>query len=434
MLNESPDKLILKGKKLSWHAGITFFAFKTPGGKFHIALSHGSTSDFHMQINEIDLTSYIKKNHTEFMTYLDHESMAAVIHAIKPDIIKKEMNREEFEFSGRMWQDNGKNYLSFWNSRQRVEENRSLLDRLMSLLKIKFDNSLFEFPQNQGDYRPYDQIGGTAELPKKDMAKFMSQLHTLPPGAKKWAMQGLSMKEALMSENPDVIYMDDSGKESYSWGSIQVSSVFSVFNNLRDGVDSQYIVAVCSGANQYITTGDDRFDRELQLDKYARETAGEDMTHDALLSPLADYLTGDDAEDVWDLRTSTLVSGRSWKLDSGTVFSFWNKQSVVQRYKKQIDEIMNKIGARAESSKFESIDHQNEMKSYEEFFGGQLQKSKLSDVQIRELMKIQHLDPRAKKILHALANRGDYADSMKSAAASMNITVAQLKNRITQGD
>jgi hypothetical protein len=428
---------MLNGKKLAWHVGITFFAFKTPGGKFHIAISHGSASDFHMQINEINLSDYIKKNHPAFMSYLDHESMAAVIHAIKPDIIKKEMNREEFEFSGRMWQDNGKNYLSFWNSRQKVEKNRSLLDRLMSLLKIKFENSLFEFPQNQGDYRPYDQIGGTIEPPKQDMSKFMSQLHTLPPGAKKWAMRGLSMKEALLSEDPDSMYdySENAGDEFYSWESENVSSVFSIFYDFNE---TRYIVAICSGGNVHsITTGDDALDKDLELEDFLKGRRHVEMTHDALLQPVAHYIgdpDGEPDEDIGDIRSRTAVSGRSWKTERGTIFSFWNRQNVVQKFKKQMDEIMNIIGANPKSSKFESIEHQNTPKSYQEFFDGSVKKSKLSDDQIRDLMRKQHLDPRAKKILHILANKGDYADSMKSAAASMNITVAQLKNRITQGD
>lgn len=437
MINESPDKLILKGKKLTWHDGITFFAFKTPGGKTHIAISHGATSDFHMQINEIDLSDYIKKNHPGFMTYLDHESMAAVIYAIKPDIIKEKMNREEFEFSGRMWEENGKNYFSFWNEKPKIEKNRPLLDRLVSLLKVKFDNSLFEFPQNQGDYKPYDQVMRTVEPPKKDMEKFMSQLHTLPPGAKKWAMRGLSMREALVSESPDEIYTEDlfgdtdEDNEMYDWESHEINSVFSVFYDFND---AKYIVAKCINGKPYkITTGDSQFDSELGLDKFLKDVKYTEIVHDTLLKPLGKLLPMGNVAHVMP-RERTEVSGRSWLIRGTNIFSFWNRQSVVKKFKTQMDEIMSQIGATTIDSKFESIDRQGEFKTYNEFFSGVEKKSKMSDAQIRDLMKKQHLDPRAKKILHMIATGGDYSDVMQSTAASLNMTLSQLRNKITQGD
>ncbi len=88
MINESPDKLILKGKKLTCHDGITFFAFKTPGGKTHIAISHGATSDFHMQINEIDLSDYVERGVCTI--YMTKKLGGGMLMIWQGDVIDKE--------------------------------------------------------------------------------------------------------------------------------------------------------------------------------------------------------------------------------------------------------------------------------------------------------------------------------------------------------
>lgn len=429
MLIESPDKLIINGRKLSWIDGTTFFAFKTPQGKIHLAITSGSGTEFLLQINEIDLTQYVKKNIPEAVVYLDHESLANVLHQIKPEMIKAKMNREEFEFSGRLWNGNGINYISFWNNKKSVD--KALLDKLLKYLKVDYSNTVFEFPNNQGDYKPYDKIVDGTSVGDKS-AKFMSQLHTLPPGAKKWAMRGLSMREALFTESPDNVYVKS---DIISYDSEYPTSVFSIFDDIIDK-RVNIIVALCeNGQIKKLTTGDNRLDNEINVKDHLESLTGKVITHEKILSCVTDRL--DEGEPYRILRDGTLISGRSFLLGETTYVSFWNEVDVVVKHKKYIDKILNMLNVPYKSIRFETIDFQEEFPSYEELFGeapSDRKPSSLSPEQIKQLMKRQHIDPRAKQILYKFASSDKYLDSLKLTASKMNISVAQLKHLMTVGD
>jgi hypothetical protein len=434
MLIESPDKLIVNGRKLSWIDGTTFFAFKTPQGKTHIAITSGSGTEFLLQINQVDLTDYIKKNMPELAVYLDHESLANVLHQLKPEMIKDKMNREEFEFSGRLWNGNGRNYISFWNNKKSVD--KSLLDKFMGYAKVNYQNTVFEFPNNQGDYKPYDEIVDkpTTSSQKSAEDKFMSQIHTLPPGAKKWAMRGMSMREALFSESPDNIYpFEGDPSEELTFESNEVTSVFSIF---KDTVTNKIrmIVAFCKNGEAYkITTGDKDLDAEIDVNKMVEDNRGFAMIHSNLLAPIARRIS--DFGDTYEMRDFARLSGRTFLVEGKTFISVWNEIRFLVREKRQIDILIEKLGATKEKVLFETVDFPGEYKSYSEIYGSvEKKKSALSSEQIKDLMKKQHLDPRAKKILRTLASSDKHLDSLSRAANGMNITVAQLKNMMTAGD
>lgn len=434
MLIESPDKLIVNGRKLSWIDGTTFFAFKTPQGKTHIAITSGSGTEFLLQINQVDLTDYIKKNMPELAVYLDHESLANVLHQLKPEMIKDKMNREEFEFSGRLWNGNGRNYISFWNNKKSVD--KSLLDKFMGYAKVNYQNTVFEFPNNQGDYKPYDEIVDkpTTSSQKSAEDKFMSQIHTLPPGAKKWAMRGMSMREALFNETPDVIYpFDGDPSEELTFESNEVTSVFSMFKDITTN-KKVLIIAFCKNGEAYkITTGDKKLDSEIDVDGVVERFRGYPMTHTNLLDPASNKVS--DKDDDYFLRDSTIISGRTYLVEGKTYISVWNDVDVILREKSYIDSLISQLGVSKESVLFETVDFQGEYKSYSEIYGSaEKKKSDLSPEQIKDLMKKQHLDPRAKKILRTLASSDKHLDSLSRAAKGMNITVAQLKNMMTAGD
>lgn len=434
MLIESPDKLVIRGRKLSWIDGTTFFAFKTPQGKIHIAITSGSGTEFLLQINQVDLTDYIKKNMPEVAVYLDHESLANVLHQLKPEMIKEKMNREEFEFSGRLWNAGERNYISFWNNKRSVD--KSLLDKLLGYLKVNYQNTVFEFPTNQGDYKPYDEImDNPTTAQKKSEDKFMSQIHTLPPGAKKWAMKGMSMREALFSESPDSIYPYETDfSEEVTFESDKVSSVFSIF---KDQVTNRILLmtALCKNGNVYkITTGDKDIDAEIDVDKIKRDNLDSAMIHSNLLAPVAQRIS--DFGDRYEMRGFTRMSGRSFLVDGKTFISIWNHLSCFVKYKRQIDILINRLGVSSEDVLFEAVDFPGEYKTYKEVYGSTSEKKKsaLSPEQIKDLMKKQHLDPRAKKILRKLASSDKHIDSLSRAANGMNVTVAQLRNMMTAGD
>lgn len=434
MLIESPDKLVINGRKLSWIDGTTFFAFTTPQGKTHIAITAGSGTEFVLQINQIDLTPYIKKNMPEVAVYLDHESLANVLHQLKPEMIKEKMNREEFDFSGRLWNGNGRNYISFWNNKRSV--NKALLDKLMGYLKVTYQNTVFEFPNNQGDYKPYDEIvDNPASAQKRAEDKFMSQIHTLPPGAKKWAMKGMSMREALFSESPDNIYpFEGDPSKILTWDSNEVSSVFSIFKDQTTN-KMVLITAFCKNGEVYrITTGDKKLDAEINVDDMVENNQDMAMTHSNLLAPVARRIS--DFGYKYDMREFTRMSGRTFLVDGKTFISIWNEHRFFVRYKRQIDLLIDRLRVSKDTVLFEAIDFPGEYKTYEEVYGSSSvkKKSELSPEQIKDLMKKQHLDPRAKKILRTLTSNDKHLDSLTRAANGMNMTVAQIRNMMTAGD
>lgn len=431
MLIESPDKLIVNGRKLSWIDGTAFFAFKTPQGKIHIAITSGSGTEFLLQINQIDLTTYIRKNMPELAVYLDHESLANVLHQLKPEMIKEKMSRDEFEFSGRLWNGNGRNYISFWNNKQSVD--KSLLDKLMGYMNVNYQNTVFEFPNNQGDYKPYDDIVDrpTTSSQKSSEDKFMSQIHTLPPGAKKWAMKGMSMRESLFTESPDSIYpYNGDPSEEVNFESNKVTSVFSVFND-KYKKKNILIIAFCqNGEAKRITTGDEEFDEEIGVKRTVSRNSGNPMIHDTLLSMVYKRINPDGA----DIRDGAVISGRTFLVDGITFLSVWSELDRLFKNKHHIDEVIRQLGLYKNEVRFESIDFPGEYKYYGDVFGNVKKKSELSPEQIKDLMKKQHLDPRAKKILRILASSDKHLDSLTNAANGMGIPVVQLKSMMTTGD
>lgn len=434
MLIESPDKLIVNGKKLSWIDGTTFFAFKTPQGKTHISITSGSGTEFLLQINNIDLTEYVKKNFPEFCVYLDHESLANVLHRLKPEMIKEKMSRDEFVFSGRLWNGNGRNYISFWNNKKSVD--KSLLDKLMGYVKLTYQNTVFEFPVNQGNYKPYDQIDEpiNTHSQKSSEEKFMAQIHTLPPGAKKWAMKGMSMREALFTESPDVIYpCEGDPSVEVTFESDEVTSVFSIFRDVFTGKKVLIVGFIKNGTVERITTGDKTLDDEIGVKDIEQNNSRHALIHVNLLTPIANRLGIH--EDDFDIRDKTLISGRSFNFEGADYISVWNDLPALKRQRPEINKLLSWLGKNKENVKFETIDFQGEYKSYDETFGStEKRKSDLSAEQIRDLMKKQHLDPRAKKILRTIASSNKHLDSISRAANDMNISVAQLKNMMTVGD
>ena len=181
VIKESPNKLILKSAVYNWYDGITFFAFKTIKGNKRVAVSNGRGLDFELYVDDVDLSSYVVKTYPHLITnYLDHESLAALLHELKPDMIDKNISREDFLFSGRLWNVDGKSYMSFWNGRGALESNKELFNKILNKFNLKIENVLFEFPNNQGKYTKYNEETSTDVQYKK----FMSQSHTFPPELK----------------------------------------------------------------------------------------------------------------------------------------------------------------------------------------------------------------------------------------------------------
>ena len=464
MLTESPDKLSVNGKALTWYDGVTFLIFNTTDGKkTHIAISSGRGADFHLQINDINLTDYIKQKFPEWTMALDHESLSSVIHGLKPELINKNVSRKDFLISGRLWNVGGTNYISIWNDKLRLEANKPQLDKLMSLLKVTHQNTLFELPENQNDYKPYDkivrvdkpaskmspsEIKKAADI-KKAWARVLATIHTTPPSVwKKTALDtlrggtnGLSTGMSEMPpagwmplhEDPDHIRINNG---RLTWESPRVTSVFSTFLNQRNNT-KQYIIAFVKGGNAYnITTGNKYWDDYLDLKGATYSNSDIRMIHANMLDGLnsSGVLGAEISSDAFNLRNLTDVSGRSWFKDGIHYISVWNTLTRCKENLHQIDNVLRELGAEHNNILFEFIDFPSKLLTYDEAFLGKSKVSTLTPDQIKDLMKKQHLDPNAKKILMALASGDKHLNVLQRTAANMGISLVQLKNMMISGD
>lgn len=433
MINETPNKLELKSGKLSWFDGVTFFAFKSPSGKIYAAQSFGSEGDFSLKINDVDLSNYVIQNFRVFIKIpLDHESLANLIHLIKPELIKKNCNREEFLFSGRLWVVGGTRYVSLWNSKSKIESHINLLKKILKDNGTDLDKCLFEFPENQGKYKPFGEISTKVDSVSSDREKkFMSQIHTLPPGAKKWAMRGMSIQE-ILSENPDSLYTV--GPDEYEL-TFDDGNVICVFSILYLDLIERYIMVnarVDNGHLLSLTTNDPTVDKQFKLKKYEEKIKKiqPDITHYTILRPFL-------PEEYCD-RNQTELSGRVWYFERKYYVSFWQSKKVVKSYKQDIESMFIGMNINPKIVLYEVLDG-NGLLTYDEVFGSNelsIDKiKKLSSDEIKKLMMKQHLDPNAKRILKSLADlAGPNQNSIEKAANAMNISVAQLKNQLTAGD
>jgi hypothetical protein len=117
------------------------------------------------------------------------------------------------------------------------------------------------------------------------------------------------------------------------------------------------------------------------------------------------------------------VSGRLW-IDSKTI-SFWNTQSTVQSYSKQLHELFKSLGQNIQQYKFEFIEHQKILFSYWDFMGIPYEAHPHVD---QKLLRMQHTSPEIKKGLHGSA------DQKLRAAKTGKELPAQFHNRIRIGD
>lgn len=475
LLEESPDWIVVNGKKHVWHdeESNSFFVCKSEyKNKTYAYVYGGRDQDFHLFANGVDLTSYIQKHFRDHIQgFPTHSDIAWMLHQIKPDkvtplVSNSKMNREEFVFSGRSWLINGITYISFWNNKSTVDANKQYLDIILKSLKTTYDKCLFEFPDSQGDYSPYDSDTKINGKQKDAEKKLMAQLHTLPPGAKKWVRRGMSIKEMILMEDPDDITIPHDGELiTLNWGQDQVTSVFSVI------FDKQLKKKVCivalynrMGGLEKITSGDASYDSQIEnvlssveLGTHSSGETHKKLTHHDLLTPFVvngrmddpDAGFQDDGEDDMDdrgdyrpkwleeekegYRDVAFISGRSWRFKNTDYFSFWNTEREVNLHKQYIDKIMDVVGAKMDASEFEFIDHPKKWIPYDDTFGARTHSpSSLSPDQILTLQKIQHLDPNAKKQLAALNKLP--LDKLKLAADKFHIPLAKLRQQLHQGD
>jgi len=97
-------------------------------------------------------------------------------------------------------------------------------------------------------------------------------------------------------------------------------------------------------------------------------------------------------------RDKAVISGRVWDYKQGPLVSFWNREEDVRKYWEFIQKLLR---GRIATAKFQFIDDDYDTwRDYKDVKPGTaVSKPKLSDEEVKELMKQQHLDPNAKRIL-----------------------------------
>jgi len=434
MINETPDKLVLNGTTTKWYLGLTFFAFRTPGGKAYVAQTSDSGENFFLKIGDVDISKPVIQKYPEYVKIpLDHESLSNLIHLIKPDLIKKDMARDEFIFSGRLWKGSPKSYISFWNTKSIVDSHKDLLDKFMKETGISYDNTEFEFPSNQGDYKLYSNVNS-----KTINQRIMSQLHTLPPGAKKWALKGLR-ESSVLFENPDTMYhTDDKGDDhELSWTDDNIISVFMSFY-----LDGGSLITVRTIQDKTgcldITTDDEVVDMMYNLkDKFKKDWVGVGaITHNDIIGYFGENMD----EYEYEIQRSIEeleMAGRMWEIDGEYYMSFWQSTKSIQINKKLVLNLLKKMNINPEEVTYETINGQKYF-TYDELFSNQssAKKSslKLSKDQLLALMKKQHIDPKAKKILYALGSSKKHVHVLQRIADEMGVPLLKLKQMMVTGD
>lgn len=453
MLKESPDKLIINGNSYSWQKGITFFVFNTISGKTRIAFSEGSGTDFHLQVDDVDLTPYISKQYPEYKTYLDHENLIFAINQVKL-LIDPKSTREDFIFSGRAWRVGNVNYISIWNNKQTLEFNKKYLNRLMAYLKMTYENTLFELPTNQKDYKPYIEID--LEINDKFEKELRKTIHTMDPRLKRFVKKsGMFESESIkksLTEDPDLIRIPTDYNNSVMrvyYDDNDVNSVFSIFGTKNFG--TCYILGKHLGGHKYVfKTNNRKLDKLIDVKQMSSDLNGMPLIHSNLLSNLCDKDLFDfDCQDVDrdDLRELVKISGRTFKVSNDVdigknlYVSFWNTMKECKNNWEYIDIIIKEeLHEDVNNVYFEFIDSPfdyltgNGWISYHEFLKKSKIKSKLTPEQIKMLIKIQHTNPDVKKILKIIGSNQKYLDVMKKTALKMGITVAELKNMLVFSD
>ncbi len=243
-ISESPEKLELKNRTYPWYSGITFFVYKTPSGKINYVSSSDSGIDLTVKINGMDFSRYIPM---ELRTHLDHENLVEILYTLNEKLINKNLIRRDFIVSGRLWKVNNQNYISFWNEKGNIQ--KSVLDKLMSYLNVTYDNTLFEFPSNQKDYKSYDQ----SDMKFKSASSIDLTPHLSATGLPKSYDRELrrlkSLNERnlqLLEGNTELAQSDITKIIDYSQ---KLQSMFNVDDNLED-----WIKAKLNHASDYVST------------------------------------------------------------------------------------------------------------------------------------------------------------------------------------
>ena len=233
----------------------------------------------------------------------------------------------------------------------------------------------------------------------------------------------------LLLEHPDEIHYKNGG---YDWK--DAFSVFSVFRNRSTngwvGVTLKYHGSE-SGPLKIITTDTSvnkslQFYNDIELVDYpihpnimfALEKAG------LIRSIKSGYEYRNDRPDI-------PVNGRIWEIKNGDykmyLVSFWNRENHFHNFEEEIEGCLKLAGVNSlDECLFEFIDGQNKWLTYEEVTGKKsIDTTKDEEETIKQLLKIQHIDPKAKSVIKSL--QGAPTNNLQKAADKLDIPLIKLK-------
>ncbi len=226
-------------------------------------------------------------------------------------------------------------------------------------------------------------------------------------------------KKKLIKESPDALVLN--GKTIIR----QYGDTFMVF---KTADDSKIYIAVTSGKGADFSVKVNNTDLTQIAKHLEPEFCDQYMGHEdlaELLHKLKSSIIKKDAS-----REDFLLSGRHWKVQGVDYVSMWNSKATVEKYKEYFIKVLKLMNVSIDKCLFEFPGNENQGK-YRSYNDSSLK----SDVnQEKELMKKQHLDPNAKKILRQLSSGDSDGNALQKAADKLGMPAIKLKQLVSQGD
>jgi hypothetical protein len=455
LLKESPDAVYANGEGIaSFQApdaysfildpNSTFYIYaSSANGSFHSALAYFLEKVFNKSKDKESFKTNLLDGLREETRFIASGDLDAAY-----DFINKHNNKHhsrKWGIAGRIWTE--KKIISFWHKRPIVVK---MMNRVEDFIKNAFDQSAKDYKYDFVDSAKknpmltYDQLINNKvrskidSLSDKDIKDLMKAQH-LNPNAKKilnlLSTSGsgsdkldrvarnagyrsaaefmndysLAAENTVLKEDPDNVYQDDKPLAIANWSN-----------------DDAYPFFIDPDSDAFIYTESDTISTHDSLGGRVRYVYTEFLNDkEKFINELNDrsIYVGGDLDKVFafigkhlknDPRTWGF-SGRLW--NKKKIISFWERKDDIMSKFYRVENFLKSIKKDPNKFNYDFVD--TTLFTYEELVGSSKHSSKeisLSDEQIKDLMKRQHLDPNAKKELAKLSSSGSGSDKLDKVA------------------
>ena len=234
----------------------------------------------------------------------------------------------------------------------------------------------------------------------------------------------------LLLEHPDNI--------SYRGNNYDYSDGIAVFSVFRNQNTKKWVgVTLIETENErlVIKTTDDEVNKSLQY--FNDKNYSDYAIHPHIMSSLS--ISGlirrvDSAYAYRNARPDIPVNGRVWYVNDKSLvngkrylISFWNGVEHFNNFDREIEGCLELAGVEdINQCLFEFIDRKNQWLTYSEVTGKEdIDTAKDDEETIKQLLKIQHINPKAKSVIRSL--QGSPTNKLQKAADKLGMSTIQLK-------